>query len=67
MGIRTYVDGDGRVPFESWLERLRDVRARAAIRARLARLEAATSAIARRCERVRKICESTMGRATACI
>lgn len=40
MDLRIYVDSDGRAPFEAWLERLRDVRTRAVIRGRLARLEA---------------------------
>ena len=36
--IEMYVTRTGRVPFEEWLLRLRDARARARIRARLARV-----------------------------
>ena len=38
--IRTFLTADGRVPFDEWLSKLRDVRARARIRARLARVQA---------------------------
>jgi putative component of toxin-antitoxin plasmid stabilization module len=37
--FRIYVTVDGREPFREWLDRLRDVRGRARIRARLARVE----------------------------
>ena len=38
--IRTYLTVDERAPFDEWLAALRDVQARARIRARLARLQA---------------------------
>ena len=38
--LRAYGTSDGRVPFLDWLESLKDVRRRAAIRSRLDRLEA---------------------------
>ena len=40
MGLRIYLTADGRAPFEEWLSALRDVTARARIRARLARVQA---------------------------
>jgi putative addiction module killer protein len=36
--VRLYQDRRGRCPFESWLNRLRDVKARAIVRERIARL-----------------------------
>jgi putative addiction module killer protein len=38
--VQIYTDGRGRRPLEDWLTGLRDIRARAVIRARVARLEA---------------------------
>ncbi len=38
--LRTYVASDGRSPFDDWLVGLRDVAARARVRARLARVQA---------------------------
>jgi putative addiction module killer protein len=38
--LRIYLTADGRAPFEEWLSALRDVTARARIRARLARVQA---------------------------
>lgn len=38
--LRTYQMADGRVPFDEWLADLKDVQARARIRARLARVQA---------------------------
>ena len=38
--LRTYVAADGQAPFDEWLRALRDVQARARIRARLARVQA---------------------------
>ncbi|GAB1387636.1 type II toxin-antitoxin system RelE/ParE family toxin [Melaminivora sp.] len=40
MELRTYATSDGREPFTEWLHALADMRARARIRARLARIEA---------------------------
>ena len=40
MKLRIYLTADGRAPFEEWLSALRDVTARARIRARLARVQA---------------------------
>lgn len=40
MELRIYTTADGRAPFEEWLNALRDVQARARIRARLARAKA---------------------------
>lgn len=40
MEVRIYLTADGRAPFEEWLSALRDVTARARIRARLARVQA---------------------------
>jgi putative addiction module killer protein len=40
MDVRIYLTADGRAPFEEWLSALRDVTARARIRARLARVQA---------------------------
>ena len=40
MEIRIYTDASGAVPFEAWLNALKDVQGRARIRARLARLQA---------------------------
>ena len=40
MELRIYLTADGRAPFEEWLSALRDVTARARIRARLARVQA---------------------------
>ncbi len=37
--IRTYLTEDGRIPFDNWLDALRDRRAKAKIRARLDRVE----------------------------
>ncbi|MDO8277789.1 MAG: type II toxin-antitoxin system RelE/ParE family toxin [Burkholderiaceae bacterium] len=39
LEIRIYVDAAGRAPFNFWLARLKDVQARAHIRARLARVQ----------------------------
>lgn len=39
MEVRTYIDAQGRVPFEDWLQGLRDASGRARIRARLARVQ----------------------------
>ena len=38
MELRVYSDSQDRVPLNQWLDGLRDIRARAQIRARLARL-----------------------------
>ena len=38
--IRNYQTADGKIPFEEWLDNLRDRKARARIRNRLKRLEA---------------------------
>ena len=38
--LRTYLTADDRAPFDEWLAALRDVQARARIRARLARVQA---------------------------
>ena len=38
--LRTYLTADERAPFDEWLAALRDVQARARIRARLARVQA---------------------------
>lgn len=40
MELRYYVDAEGRKPLIDWLQTLRDIRARARILARLARVEA---------------------------
>lgn len=40
MKIRIYTDTQGKAPFEDWLYGLKDIQARAKIRARLARVEA---------------------------
>lgn len=40
MELRSYTTEEGRSPFEEWLKALRDVQARARIRARLARVQA---------------------------
>lgn len=40
MEVRIYADSDGKCPFEEWLNGLRDIQARARIRARIARVEA---------------------------
>lgn len=40
MKLQTYLTGDGKCPFDHWMAGLRDVMARARIRARLARLQA---------------------------
>ncbi|MGA8513338.1 MAG: type II toxin-antitoxin system RelE/ParE family toxin [Burkholderiaceae bacterium] len=40
MDIRIYTDPKGNRPFDAWLQELRDVKARAAIRARLERVRA---------------------------
>lgn len=40
MELRYYTDSKGHQPLTEWLEALRDVKARAQIRARLARVEA---------------------------
>lgn len=37
--LRTYLTVDGRAPFDEWLATLKDVQARARIRARLARVQ----------------------------
>ncbi|MCI4430032.1 MAG: type II toxin-antitoxin system RelE/ParE family toxin [Burkholderiales bacterium] len=37
--LRTYVTADGRAPFGEWMAELRDVQARARIRARLVRVQ----------------------------
>lgn len=39
MELRTYTTEDGRAPFDDWLTALRDVQARARIRARLLRVQ----------------------------
>ena len=41
MELRTYLTADERAPFDGWLAALPDVQARARIRARLARVQAA--------------------------
>ena len=38
--VRVYTTPDGRCPLDDWLQALRDVRARARVRARIARLRA---------------------------
>ena len=38
--LRTYLTANERAPFDEWLAALRDVQARARIRARLARVQA---------------------------
>lgn len=40
MELRIYTDAQDRAPFAEWVEGLRDVRARATIRARLAKVQA---------------------------
>ncbi len=40
MDIRIYTDAQGNKPFDAWLQDLRDVKARATIRARLERVRA---------------------------
>jgi putative addiction module killer protein len=40
MEIRIYSDEQGRTPLTQWLETMTDIRGRAAIRARLARVQA---------------------------
>lgn len=40
MELRTYTTAAGACPFDDWLKSLRDVQARARIRARLARVQA---------------------------
>jgi putative addiction module killer protein len=40
MDIRIYTDAQGNRPFDAWLQDLRDVKARATIRARLERVSA---------------------------
>ncbi|HBK44169.1 MULTISPECIES: type II toxin-antitoxin system RelE/ParE family toxin [unclassified Polynucleobacter] len=40
MKLRIYTDTQGKAPFEDWLHGLKDIQARAKIRARLARVEA---------------------------
>jgi putative addiction module killer protein len=40
MDIRIYTDAKGNKPFDAWLQDLRDVKARATIRARLERVRA---------------------------
>lgn len=40
MEIRIYTNAKGKCPFEEWLSGLKDVQARARIRARIARVEA---------------------------
>ena len=42
--VRVYRTPDGRCPFHDWILALRDVRARARIRARIARLRAGNKA-----------------------
>ena len=39
MELRIYTDTSNRVPFNDWLDALKDVRARAIIRARLAKVQ----------------------------
>ncbi|CAM3786201.1 type II toxin-antitoxin system RelE/ParE family toxin [Polynucleobacter arcticus] len=39
MRLKIYTDAQGNAPFESWLHGLKDIQARARIRARLARVE----------------------------
>lgn len=39
MDIRIYTDASGQAPFEEWLHGLKDVQARARIRARIVRLQ----------------------------
>lgn len=40
MRLKIYTDAQGNAPFEKWLHGLKDIQARARIRARLARVEA---------------------------
>ncbi|ANI99078.1 addiction module protein [Polynucleobacter wuianus] len=40
MKLKIYTDTQGNAPFEDWLHGLKDIQARAKIRARLARVEA---------------------------
>jgi putative addiction module killer protein len=40
MDIRIYTDAKGNKPFDAWLQELRDVKARATVRARLERVRA---------------------------
>ncbi|MGE4239391.1 type II toxin-antitoxin system RelE/ParE family toxin [Ramlibacter sp.] len=40
MNLRLYTDSRGRVPLSQWLDKLKDAKARAHIRARLARVAA---------------------------
>lgn len=40
MEIRIYADASGRYPFEEWLNGLKDIKARARIRARIVQIEA---------------------------
>lgn len=40
MKLKIYTDTQGNAPFEKWLHGLKDIQARAKIRARLARVEA---------------------------
>lgn len=40
MDIRIYTDAQGHKPFDAWLQDLRDVKARATVRARLERVRA---------------------------
>jgi putative addiction module killer protein len=40
MDIRIYTDAQGNKPFDAWLQDLRDVKARATVRARLERVRA---------------------------
>jgi putative addiction module killer protein len=40
MDIRIYADAQGNKPFDAWLQDLRDVKARATVRARLERVRA---------------------------
>jgi putative addiction module killer protein len=40
MDIRIYTDSEGNKPFDAWLQDLRDVKARATVRARLERVRA---------------------------
>jgi putative addiction module killer protein len=40
MDIRIYTDTKGNKPFDAWLQNLRDVKARATVRARLERVRA---------------------------
>lgn len=39
MEIRLYADSSGKCPFEEWLGRLKDIKVRTRIRARIVRLE----------------------------